>query len=403
MHKKYLSDNDSNSTKLSSRGVSIYYLGSAVFVIGIGLIIFGTALVMLFQLHYESEPQQILYTVVTIATGITIILIGINLMIRQTKKGYAIVAASTISSALAIFLFATNYLNNWYYPLVGYILGLYVIGFLALLGNSFANVIIWLIGNRPDIILKEGEKPRLYTDEEIQRDIEEATKKSIETAVAELQFELEDFPDDLVVAKSAPETPGNIIRVKDDINEVLNLRQTMTHGTTEKWGSLGIDKASMQLASTISKEEKKSGFFARLRERSTMKKEAKRLQQVKKKKEMERKKHKMIEERRKKMEAIKKEKELRERKIEAAAKKKLELKKAQREAIIKERELKKREIEAAAKKRLELKKAKKEAEIEEREAREKAILHAKNKKLEAKKALREAKLKKKKSSKKNEK
>lgn len=276
MHKDSLSYEDNSSTKLSSRGMSVYYLGSAVFVIGILLIILGTALVVLFQIHYGSKPEEILYTIVSIATGITLILIGINLMIKQTKKGYAIVVASTVSSLLAIFLFTTNYLQNWYYPLVSYVFALYVIGFLALLGNAFASVIIWIIGNRPSYSVEEKVKPRLYADEEIQRDIDEATKKSLETAVAELQFELEELPDDMVVGKYASKTPGNIIRVKDDIDEVLSLRQTLTPGTTEKWGSLGIDKASTQLAKTISQEKIKKSRFARLKERLANKKSAKR-------------------------------------------------------------------------------------------------------------------------------
>ena len=100
MHEESLSYEDSSSTKLSSRGVSAYYVGSALFVIGLILIILGTFLVMLFQIHYESEPEQILYTIVSIATGIVLILIGINLMIRQTAKGYAIVAISTFFDML---------------------------------------------------------------------------------------------------------------------------------------------------------------------------------------------------------------------------------------------------------------------------------------------------------------
>lgn len=372
MHKDSLSYEDSSSTKLSNKGVSIYYLGSAVFVIGIVLIILGSALTMIFQIHYGSEPEQILYTIVSVATGITLILIGINLMMKQTKKGYAIVVVSTVFSSLAIFLFTTNYLHNFYYPLVSYVFGFYVIGFLALLGNAFASVIIWIVGNRPSYIAEEKEKSRLYTDEEIQRDIEEATKKSLETAVAELQFELEELPDDMVVGKYAPKTPGNVIRVKDDIDEVLSLRQTLTPGTTEKWGSLGIDKASTQLAKTISQEKIKKSRFARLKERLANKKSAKRSKQTKKKKEIERKNREKIEAKRKKMEAIKKEKELKKRKIEEEHKKKLKLKKAQRET-----------------------------EIKDRKAKERAIMLEKKKKLETKKALKEEKLTKKKSSKKN--
>ena len=269
MQSDSLPDEVSDSTKLSSRGASIYYLGSAVFAAGIVLIVLGSALVMYYQIHYESEPVEVLYTILSIASGIILILVGINLMIRQTRKGYAIIIASIVFSSLAIYLFFTNYLYNFYYPLVSYIFGLYVIGFVVLLGNAFASVIVWIIGNKPEYqILSSKEKSHIYTDEEIQRDIEEATQKSLEAAVEQLQFDLEDLPKDIIVGKTVPKTPGTIIRIKDDIDEVLNLSQTLKPGATEKFGSIGIDKASGQLAKTMSKEKKKRGLFGRYKEKS---------------------------------------------------------------------------------------------------------------------------------------
>ena len=269
MQSDSLPDEVSDSTKLSSRGASIYYLGSAVFAAGIVLIVLGSALVMYYQIHYESEPVEVLYTILSIASGIILILVGINLMIRQTRKGYAIIIASIVFSSLAIYLFFTNYLYNFYYPLVSYIFGLYVIGFVVLLGNAFASVIVWIIGNKPEYqILSSKEKSHIYTDEEIQRDIEEATQKSLEAAVEQLQFDLEDLPKDIIVGKTVPKSPGTIIRIKDDIDEVLNLSQTLKPGATEKFGSIGIDKASGQLAKTMSKEKKKRGLFGRYKEKS---------------------------------------------------------------------------------------------------------------------------------------
>lgn len=261
-----------DSTKLSSRGASIYYFGSAVFAAGIVLLILGSVLVMYYQIHYESEPVEILYTILSISSGIILILVGINLMIRQSRKGYAIVTISIVFSALAIYLFFTNYLYNFYYPLVSYIFGFYVIGFVALLGNAFASVIVWIIGNRPEYQTIIKEKPHLYSDEEIQRDIEEATQKSIEAAVDQLQFELEDLPKDIIVGKTVPKVPGTIIRIKDDIDEVLSLSHTLEPGETEKFGSIGIEKASMQLAKTISKETKKKGIWGRHKDKSLKKK-----------------------------------------------------------------------------------------------------------------------------------
>ena len=218
MHSDYLPEDNEDSTNLSSRGTSGYYLGSALFVIGIVLIILGSAIIIFFQIHYGSDPEKILYTIISIATGIILVLIGINLMIKQTKKGYTIIVGSAVISSLAIYLLYINYFQNFYYPLVSYIFVLYIIGFLALLGNAFASVIVWIIGNRPDYLIKGEEKPRLFTDEEIQRDIDEATNKSIETAIDELQFDLEETPSDILIGKSAPKTPGNIIRSNNRLN-----------------------------------------------------------------------------------------------------------------------------------------------------------------------------------------
>ena len=365
MQSESLPNKVSDSTKLSSRGASIYYLGSAVFVAGIVLIVLGSALVMFFQIHYESDPVEILYTIPSIASGIILILVGINLMIRQRKKGYAIVVASIVFSSLAIYLFYTNYLHNFYYPLVSYILGLYVLGFLALLGNAFASAIVWIIGNRPEYQIIGKEKPHLYTDEEIQRDIEEATQKSLETAIDQLQFELEDFPKDIIIGKTVPKSPGIVIRIKDDIDEVLNLSQTLKPGATEKFGSIGIEKASLQLAKTISQETKKKGIFGRRKERSADKKSAERSKQAKKKKEIERKKQEKKEAKRKEEETRKKENELEKRNIEEEHMKKIELKKAQKETKIRERKAKEKAIMLEKKKKLETKKALKEEKIVE--------------------------------------
>ena len=363
MQNDFLNTEVSDDTaKLSSRGTSVYYLGSAVFAVGTVLLILGSILVMFYQIHYESPKVEILYTILSIAIGIILILIGINLMIRQSKKGYALVAASFVFFILAIYLFFTNYLDNFYYPLVGYIFGLYVLAFLLLLGNAFASVMVWIIGNKPVYQISQisaKEKHHIYTDEEIQRDIEEATKKSIETAVEQLQFELEDLPKDIIVGKTVPASPGTIIRIKDDIGEVVSLSRALGPAATEKFGNVGIERASIQLAETISKEKKK-GRFAGHKERAAEKKSAKLYEQAKKKNDIERKKQERIEEKRKEIEAIKEEKELKKRKIEEEHLRKIELKKSQKEAKIRERKAKKEAVILEKKKRKEAKKISKE-------------------------------------------
>ena len=86
MLNKNFSKDNGDYVQLSSRGATIYYFGSALFLVGILLIILGSVLILLFRIHYGSEPEQILYSVVSLATGIILVLIGINLMIKQMLR-----------------------------------------------------------------------------------------------------------------------------------------------------------------------------------------------------------------------------------------------------------------------------------------------------------------------------
>jgi hypothetical protein len=270
MHDDDFVDEESNEKKLFSRGASIYYLGSMVFIVGIALILLGSALIMFFRLSYSSELQEIMLTIIPIALGIILILLGINLMMKQSRKGYTILTLSIIAVAISMYLFVRYYENNWYYPQIGYVFGLYVSGFLLLLGNTFAGSILYIIkSNKPVYSPIEDKEPvHLYTDDEIQKDIEEATRKSAEAAVAELEFnDVQELPSD-IIGVHISETPKNITRVKDKITEVRSLGQTLSPGMTEKWGSVGIDKASDALAKTLEPvKTQKKGFFQRIKEK----------------------------------------------------------------------------------------------------------------------------------------
>jgi hypothetical protein len=133
------------------------------------------------------------------------------------------------------------------------------------MGNAFANVILWIIDRRPEISSKGEEQSKIYTDEEIQRDIEEATRKSIELAASNLQFEIDSLPESKRFDKLVMGVRGQITRVKDDITEAIALNQTMHPGSTEKWGSIGIDQASLQLAKTVMEKKEEQGIFARFK------------------------------------------------------------------------------------------------------------------------------------------
>jgi hypothetical protein len=267
MHKdQIIINDDASSSGIIHRGVLSYYLGSVFFMVGIALLAIGVAFIMILKIHYNSLPEEILLTAVFMGVGVTSILTGINLMMRQTKYGYDIVGVSAFMSLSALSLFVYAYPHKWYYPFISYVFLLFVAGFLVLMGNAFANVTLKMIGNRFESVVGKEEKAevkiytdeeierdievKIYTDEEIERDIEEATRKSVEAAVNKLDFTMSDAKD-LTLGASCTEVRGSIVRVKDDIDEARILRITRNPIETDKWGSIGIDKVSMQLSSAL--------------------------------------------------------------------------------------------------------------------------------------------------------
>jgi hypothetical protein len=258
MHKDDINiEKEQVSTDTSHKRRRIYYFGSMLFIIGISLIIIASAMVLFFNIHSESDREIIFQIISFFGVGLTVTLTGINLMGKQKIKGYIITALSAFISSIAILLFMLNFLNNWYYPLISYIFILYIIGALVLIGNVFGNVILLIIDRRPEFFTGEMKTSHIYTDEEIMKDIEEATKKSLEAAAADLQFELQDTGN-IKLGKSSSQNRGIVTRIKDDINESTNLQKTMSPDVKEEWGSIGIEKASRVLNKTLTEKKPKN-------------------------------------------------------------------------------------------------------------------------------------------------
>jgi len=266
MHEDLQIDDTFKSNGILHRGELIYYVGSFIFGAGIVLLLIGTAFVMIFEIHSKSDPGEIVLTTVLVALGIALILIGINMMIRQTKYGKYIMIASSLMSLIAVLIFALNYYRNWYYPIISYIIALYVTGFSMLVGNAFANITAWMIHGKTEIVTSGEDKAKIYTDEEIQRDIEEATRKSMELAASELQFEIGGM-ENIKIGKAFHESRGTVTRVKDDMDESLTLKQTISPGETEKWGSIGIDKDSIQLSKALEDQKAEKRKYIDIKER----------------------------------------------------------------------------------------------------------------------------------------
>ena len=75
------------SPDFSHRRKYVYYTGSMFFIIGISLLVIASALVILFRIHYESEREIIFHTIAFFGIGLSVTLLGINLMTKQKIKG----------------------------------------------------------------------------------------------------------------------------------------------------------------------------------------------------------------------------------------------------------------------------------------------------------------------------
>ena len=84
--------------------------------------------------------------------------------------------------------------------------------------------------------------------------------------VSKLEFDILDT-DGIKLGKSSPKIRGYVTRTKDDIGEIRNLQKTVNPGTTEKWGSIGIEKASTQLAEAVLQKETEDEQYRGIRGR----------------------------------------------------------------------------------------------------------------------------------------
>lgn len=237
------------------RGEFTYYVGSAIFSAGIALLALGTAFIVYYKIHYGSEPEQILLSTLFMGVGTTLVLVGVNLMMRQTRFGYFIVAASASLSLLALLIFKLNYPQDWYYPLISYGLTLYISGFLVLLGNAFANVILWLIESRPaemlSSVLGRRREAKKYSNEEIERDIEEATRKSVELSATKLRFKDLGAVQNVRLGKAFRESRGKTVRFKDSIKETESLGKIKRPVERVRSGSAEVENISKSLEAVL--------------------------------------------------------------------------------------------------------------------------------------------------------
>ncbi len=154
-----------------------YYCGSLTFLFGIIIALIGIGFAISVKLTRYSDPSQIEFTYSFVGFGLTVALLGLNLMIKR-RIGYAnyVTLAGIFLCFLGLAEFVIYYPQNWKYPYITYVIVPYAGGLTLLVGNSFANAVLNLIESKP-VISKE------YTEEEIEKEVEKVISESMDKIV----------------------------------------------------------------------------------------------------------------------------------------------------------------------------------------------------------------------------
>lgn len=205
-----------------------YYAASLTFLAGIILALVGVIFAVAVNLTRSSDPTQIIFTYGVIAFGLVVSLTGLNLMIKQRSvyTNYVIPLGLALC-VIGVLKFAFDYPQGWGYPNITYIILLYAGGVTILVANAFANAVLNLLEGVP-VSIKEEQQPQ-YTDEDIEREvdraIEESTKRIVEFSDSGLRFKDVDTEG---FRPSKAFDNRETTRVKDDIDEVKSLKNVQS-------------------------------------------------------------------------------------------------------------------------------------------------------------------------------
>ena len=185
-----------------------HYKASFIFAVGLGLIILGLCMVVIFQLHYGSEPYKVKITFFTIGISIPIIIHGINMMLGYSKHLRILTISGFLLCVTALIAFLILYPENWFYPNVTYTITIYALGLIILFSSSFAEAIIKFIESRKS----KGV------------DVADVTTTKEHTFITPAKFEepeleISDVKADLRPSKSLKdERIGKVTKIKDKID-----------------------------------------------------------------------------------------------------------------------------------------------------------------------------------------
>ncbi|TQD27550.1 CHAD domain-containing protein [Methanolobus vulcani] len=129
--------------------VKKYSLAASLgFLAGLVSCMTGLLFAIVSRLNRGSGTETILVVCMLLATGVVLILSGINVAgIRQKLSRNYSFLAGLLLSAIGLFVFMTSFPDNWVYPKVSYAIVAYSIGIFLLLINIFVNYFLQALGD----------------------------------------------------------------------------------------------------------------------------------------------------------------------------------------------------------------------------------------------------------------
>lgn len=97
------------------------------------------AVIYKISLHDLQNIEEIVYVTIATGIGIWLIFVGTNMTLRNEKAYRWLFLLGSVLSFMAIIIFNMHYPDNWYYPLISYVILLYTTGIGILAGNIFIN------------------------------------------------------------------------------------------------------------------------------------------------------------------------------------------------------------------------------------------------------------------------
>jgi len=246
-----------------------HYFASMALLSGFLLALTGIVYALSVHLTRKSDPGEIAITYGFIGFGLSLILTGINLMIKQ-PKGYHlhIVGTGLVLNCIGIGTFLVLYPQGypvWAYPNVTYVAAVYAAGVCLLAGNAFANTVLNQIEERARQLSElESEKIKSHSEDEIEKEVQKTLERSLtqKDGFSRFNMELKDTEYDFILGKGLTESEEKKVIIQDEISEVESLKFAST-GKLEVLDD-GLDSASLLLAratSTASRGKEPKGIF----------------------------------------------------------------------------------------------------------------------------------------------